>query len=268
MNKAQKAYRDFMDTDIQSLEDSTIHRMNPLLKLILAVSFILITVSFGKYDLSGLIPMIIFPVTAYRISGVSIRTCIRRMKYILPFILAVGIFNPFFDKNVLFTAGNIRVTGGFVSMVTLMIKGFYCILASYLLTAVTPVEDICISLRKTGFPKILTDLILMTYRYISMFLNEVGIMTESYSLRSPGSNGIKFSAWGSFLGQLILRSMDRSEKIYESMNLRGFSGDFHHEALWKTDAKSLAMTSVFILMMLTMRYLNVSGIIGRILMNG
>ena len=51
-------------------------------------------------------------------------------------------------------------------------------------------------------------------------------MIQAYSLRAPNQKGIHISAWGSFLGQLLLRSMDRAQELYYSMLLRGFRGEF------------------------------------------
>ena len=56
-------------------------------------------------------------------------------------------------------------------------------------------------------------------------------MTDAYHLRAPGQKGIHISAWGSFLGQLLLRSMDRAQELYSSMQLRGFQGDFHYASI-------------------------------------
>ena len=42
----------------------------------------------------------------------------------------------------------------------------------------------------------------------------------AYALRAPGEKGIHFRAWGSLLGQLLLRSVDRAQLVYESMLLR------------------------------------------------
>lgn len=51
-------------------------------------------------------------------------------------------------------------------------------------------------------------------------------MMQAYSLRAPRQKGIHFKAWGSFVGQLLLRSMDRAGVVYESMTLRGYQGEF------------------------------------------
>lgn len=51
-------------------------------------------------------------------------------------------------------------------------------------------------------------------------------VVQAYELRAPGQKGIHFKVWGSLMGQMLLRSMDRAEVIYESMCLRGFDGVF------------------------------------------
>ncbi len=48
----------------------------------------------------------------------------------------------------------------------------------------------------------------------------------AYKLRAPSQNGINYKAWGTLVGQWLLRSMDKAERVYESMLLRGFTGDF------------------------------------------
>ena len=63
---------------------------------------------------------------------------------------------------------------------------------------------------------------------LSVLLDEAAIMTDAYRLRAPGQKGVHISAWGSFLGQLLLRSMDRATALYESMELRGYHGEFHY----------------------------------------
>ena len=113
-------------------------------------------------------------------------------------------------------------------MLTLMMKGIFCLMASFLLAATTSIEDVCRALRQLHVPKVLTSLLLLTFRYISVLLDEAAIMTDAYRLRAPGQKGVHISAWGSFLGQLLLRSMDRATALYESMELRGYHGEFHY----------------------------------------
>ena len=77
-------------------------------------------------------------------------------------------------------------------------------------------------------PPMLVSLLLLTFRYVSVLAREASVMTDAYHLRAPGQRGIHHSAWGSFLGQLLLRSMDRAQELYSSMLLRGYHEHFHY----------------------------------------
>ena len=115
-----------------------------------------------------------------------------------------------------------------ISMLTLMMKGIFSLTASFLLMATTRIEALCGALRKIHVPSMLVTLLLLTYRYAAVLAEEANVMTQAYSLRAPGQKGIHYSAWGSFLGQLLLRSMDRAEELYSSMLLRGYHGEFYY----------------------------------------
>lgn len=147
-------------------------------------------------------------------------------------------------------------------MLTLMMKGIFCLMASFLLVATTSIEEICRALRKLHFPKMITSLLLLTFRYISVLLEEVAIMTEAYHLRAPGQKGIHISAWGSFLGQLLLRSMDRAEALYESMELRGFYGEFYYAKGRKANSLSWPAAFVYAALIMLTRLYNISDLFG------
>lgn len=228
MNRAREASSEIRSVEDLSKLESPVHDLSPLSKLLLTIVYIATVASFNKYDIVGLFAMILVPLLGYMLSGISVSTCFRKLKVVLPIVLLVGIVNPFLDRGIMFSIGSFKVSYGIVSMVTLMLKGVFSLMASFLLVATTPIDDLCKSLRKIHMPKIIVSLLLLTYRYVSMFLDEVATMTESYSLRAPGQNGIAFKSWGSFLGQLIIRSMNKADHNYGSMMLRGFYGEFYY----------------------------------------
>ena len=166
MNKAEKACEELKAMDELAAMDSPIHSMPPLAKLLLTVFYIFVTVSFNKYDITGLFFMLLFPVFAYQLAGIAVHTCFHKLRIVMPLVCAVGLFNPFFDKQILIVVGNIGISGGAVSMLTLMMKGVFCLMASFLLVATTSIEEICRALRQLHFPKMLTSLLLLTFRYI------------------------------------------------------------------------------------------------------
>ena len=228
MNKMETALHELSQMDELAAQASPIHRLHPAAKLLTTILYIVLTMSFPKYDLSGLIPMLLWPVLLFQISGIPVRTCFYKLRIVLPLVMAVGLFNPFFDRAPLLSLGSLTVSGGVVSMVTLMLKGVFCLMASFLLMATTPIDSLCSALRKLHVPGLLVTLLLLTYRYVGVMTEELAIMTDAYLLRAPGQKGIHVSAWGSFLGQLLLRSMDRAQELYSSMLLRGYHEHFHY----------------------------------------
>ena len=213
MNKMQKALHELAEMDELAARSSPVHSLHPAAKLTVTIAYILITLSFDKYDLSGLVPMVLWPVVLFQLSGTDVRSCFYKLRIVLPLVMAVGLFNPFFDRTVMLRIGTLPVSGGVISMLTLMLKGIFCLMASFLLMATTSIDNLCAALRKLHFPKMPVTLLLLTYRYIGVMTEELAVMTDAYHLRAPGQKGIHISAWGSFLGQLLLRSMDRAQEL-------------------------------------------------------
>ncbi len=228
MNKASKSWSELRAMEELAAGNSPVHRLHPLAKLLVTVLYIVLTVSFPKYRLSGVAAMVLFPVFLFQATGLSLSACFYKLRLVLPLVLAVGVANPFLDRAPMLYLGTLPVSGGVISMLTLMCKGVFSLMASYLLAATTRIDALCASLRKLRVPELLVTLFLLTYRYIAVMAEQVGVMSDAYALRAPGQKGVHVSAWGSFLGQLLLRSMDRATELYQSMRQRGFDGGYRY----------------------------------------
>ena len=90
-------------------------------------------------------------------------------------------------------------------------------------------------------------------------------MTNAYHLRAPGQKGIHVSAWGSFLGQLLLRTMDRGRELYESMLLRGYHEHFHYAPSKPFGAKDAIYLAVCLGCFALLRFVPVAALLGRLL---
>lgn len=267
-NPAGEARQSLRLVDELAALDSPMHRLSPLSKLLLTVLYVSLTLSFPKYALSGLSMMALFPLFGYQVAGISLFVCFQRLRFILPLVCVVGLFNPFLDRGTLFYLGDLPISGGIISMLTLLLKGVFSLTAAFLLIATTPLEGICGALGKLRCPKVMVSLLLLTFRYITVLLDEVSLMTEAYSLRAPEQRGVHISAWGSFLGQLLLRSMDRAESLYSSMLLRGFTGELPES--FNTAASPLSWTAAGIcaaLMFLSRMY-DPPALLGKLLIGG
>ena len=252
MSTIRDAISEFGELERTAKRDQWVNHIHPLVMLFLTVLFIGITVSFQKYDLIGLAAMGLYPLVMFILADLSFGKCIKRLRIVLPLILFIGLFNPLYDR-IPVQIGSLTFAAGWISMITLIIKGFYTVLASYLLVATTPVEDLCRGLRQIHVPQILVTQLLLTYRYISVLMLEVHRTTQAYSLRAPGQKGVKFKAWGSLAGGLLLRSVDRAQVVYESMLLRGFDGAFRFGQSARIQMKDVLFGLFWIALFILMR---------------
>lgn len=264
MDKLSGAQSELREMDALAEGTSLAHRLHPLCKLLVTVTYIFIVVSFHKYDLSGLIVMVLYPVILFQVSGIPVHVCFYKLRVVLPLVCAVGLANPFLDHLPVAQIGNLFITGGIVSMLTLMLKGCLALMASFLLVATTTIDVLCGALRQLHVPKLLTTLLLLTYRYIGVMMGEASVMAQAYSLRAPGQKGIHISAWGSFLGQLLLRSMDRAQELYNSMELRGFHGEFFYSDIPACRVSSVLFAVMSICFFVCARWVNVAQLIGNL----
>lgn len=268
MDKLAKAQHELRQMDELAAGDSLIHRLHPLAKLAVTAAYIALVVSFDKYDLTGLVVMLLYPVISFQLADLRIRTCFYKLRVVLPLVCAVGLANPFFDRAPMLYLGSVSVPGGVVSMLTLMMKGVFSLMASFLLIATTKIDALCAALRQLHVPQLITSLFLLTYRYISVLLEEASAMTTAYRLRAPGQKGVHISAWGPFLGQLLLRSMDRAQELYGSMLLRGYRGEFPYCAPPKARIHDVLFSVCSIAAFILARAVNIPQVLGALVTGG
>ena len=262
MSKMDAALRELAEMDDLAAGRSFVHRRSPLAKLLVTIAYIAAVLSYGKYALSGVAVLALWPALLFQLSGVPAGACFRKLRFALPLVLAVGLFNPLFDRAPRLVVAGVAVSGGVISMLTLMLKGTLCLTASFLLMATTGIDRLCAALRKLHVPGTLVTLTLLTYRYVGVMTRELAAMTNAYRLRAPGQRGIHVSAWGSFLGQLLLRSMDRADRLYAAMRLRGFRGEFYYADMppltWADGLYALVCIGAFALC----RFVDVAALLG------
>lgn len=237
-DKIGNAIHEITKIDELARQDKLINNIHPLIKLIITIGYILLVISTPKYNVSRLVIMAVYPVAMFILGDINFKDSIKRLRIVLPLVCLIGILNPFFDRHVLFRSNgieltqnlslfkNLAITGGIISMLTLALKGILTVIASYILIATTTIEKICYAMRLIKIPSVIVTQVMLTYRYVTLLLSEAGRITQAYALRAPNQKGINIKNWGSLLGHLLLRTIDRADEIYKAMLLRGFNGDF------------------------------------------
>ena len=231
MNDLKRTSDRMRRLEVTAQKKGWLNDIHPASKLFVTLACIILVISINQYNLPGLLGMCIYPVVLFVIGEISIKEFLYRLRMILPLVCLVGIFNPVFDKRPMFYIGSVCVTYGVISMITLMLKGVLTISAAYLLASTTPIEKICAALRHLHFPKMIVTVILLIYRYMSLLMSEASRMTQAYMLRAPGHKGIHIKAWGSFAGNLLIRSIDKAKTVYlrtslEMVNIENYTIPF------------------------------------------
>ena len=264
MNKIEDAIYQVHYIDNNSNNNNILNKIHPLVKLIITVIYILFLTSINKYNLTITLAMSIYLIVVSIIGDLSIKNCIKRLKIVLFFLIIIGIANPILDRQVVTSIGIIPITTGMISALTLILKGIFAIISSYFLIITTGVENICYALKKLHIPNILITIFMLIYRYIIVLLKEVQKIWIAYSLRAPKQKGIHFKAWGSMIGSLMIRSIDKAEVIYQAMELRGFSPDNFFMKNQKIDRTSIIYFMAGLLLLLIIRFIPVFDLIGNI----
>jgi cobalt/nickel transport system permease protein len=87
-------------------------------------------------------------------------------------------------------------------------------------------------------------------------------MQRAYTMRAPGHKGVHRNVWGSFAGQLILRTFERAQRVYQSMSLRGFTGEYNTGAVSRVGMKDFAYLTGWSLFFIIARIYNIPMFIG------
>lgn len=264
MNKIEDAIYQVHHIDNNSNNNNILNKIHPLVKLIISVVYILFLTSINKYNLTITLAMSIYLIVVSTIGDLSIKNCIKRLKIVLFFLIIIGIANPILDRQVVTSIGIIPITTGMISALTLILKGIFAIISSYFLIVTTGVENICYALKKLHIPNILITIFMLIYRYIIVLLKEVQKIWIAYSLRAPKQKGIHFKAWGSMIGSLMIRSIDKAEVIYQAMELRGFSPDNFFMKNQKIDKTSIIYFMAGLLLLLIIRFIPIFDLIGNV----
>ncbi|GHV86485.1 cobalt ECF transporter T component CbiQ [Spirochaetia bacterium] len=204
--------------------DSPVHRLHPGAKIITTLVYIGAVISFPNTEVSGLAVYLLYPAVLLSLSGIPWKPLLGRFLLSLPFALMGALSNLVLLRSPVFYIGSISVTAGMLSFVSIMLRTFLAVMAALILIASTSFPDLIRQLTRMGMPKIFGLQLAMTWRYISVLLGEAAAMSTAYLLRSRDQGGIRMKDMGSFLGQLLIRSFDRAEKVYAVMKCRGFEG--------------------------------------------
>ena len=217
---------------------SLMHRLDPQVKVVLTLSFIVSNVLLrdGAWIAFGAAWLVLL--VSNRAAHFSFGYLFKRSFIALPFALA-AITVIFVQPGAALASWSwggrtINITdAGVIRFASIVIRSWLSVQAAILLTATTQFPDLMHALRHLKVPAILIAIISFMYRYLFVLADEALRLMRAREARSArlvadGKHGgtvlWRAKVTGSMVGQLFVRSFDRSDKVYNAMLARGYRG--------------------------------------------
>lgn len=212
---------------------SRIHRLDPRIKILGALAFILTATLLppGAWAPFGLLLMAAIVVAQATDLGWGF--ALKRSVVALPFALAAITLPITIKGETIAHLGPFAISAeGSVRFLSILIKSWLSVQLALLLTATTPFHNVLWGMRELRVPRVLISIVSFMYRYLFVLGDEALRLMRARSARA--ATGVGRSGghllWrgqvaGGMVGNLTLRAFERSERIYDAMVARGFQGE-------------------------------------------
>ncbi len=217
--------------------ESFIHRLDPRVKVVVTIAFILSNALLpdGAWAVFGVSWS--FLLFANVLSNLGILFTFKRSFVALPFALvAITVLFSIPGKALTsfhFIFWDLTITDmGLLRFMSILVRSWLSVQMAILLVATARFPDIIHALEHLRVPAILTTIISFLYRFLFVLVDEVLRLLRAREARSaaaPGARSGGSVAWragvaGNMAGQLFLRSYERSDRVYNAMLARGYTG--------------------------------------------
>ncbi|MCM1337138.1 MAG: cobalt ECF transporter T component CbiQ [Candidatus Amulumruptor caecigallinarius] len=226
MSNLDKALLTLNETETSARRgDSPLARRDARAKTLVTLLYLVALLSLPLDNLGAIILFALYPIIGASMADIPYGRIFRASLYTLPFIAFIGIFNPIFDHKPQLVIGSVVINEGWVQFAAILVRGLLCVQATVLLILSTGFISLCRGLRRMGLPAIFATQLFMLYRYIFVLLSEARDMERARVSRGYGRSSFGLRFWATFVGQLLLRTTSRAERIHGAMLSRGFSGE-------------------------------------------
>ena len=265
MAKIESAFFDLSYLETLAGGNTVIHRLDPRIKGLSTALFVLSVVSFDKYVISAMLPFALFLILLAGLAAVPAEYLLKKILLVAPFAVMVGIFNPLLDQQPMLHIGTFVLTGGWLSFFSILLRVSLTVGAVLLLIATTGFHGVCMAMTKLGMPKIFAVQLLMLYRYIFVLIDESLRMYRARTLRTFNNRAMRLATFGHLVGQLLLRTLDRAERIHLAMLCRGFDGTIRIRQTLHITARDVFSFTGCCLVFLFCRFYDLPAIAGELL---
>jgi cobalt/nickel transport system permease protein len=219
---------------------SPVHRLDPRVKLVLTLAFILTAALTPVAAWPGYVLLLSIILSVEILSRLGVGYVLKRAALALPFALAAlpVVFTTDGTTLVSLPLGPWSLTAtmeGLARFFSVALKSWLSVQAAIVLASSTPFPDLLQAMRAVRIPRLLVAMFGLMWRYLFVLVDEALRLMRARAARSgdlgrPGLRRGGSVAWrgrvtGGMAGNLFLRAFDRSDRIYMAMVARGYDGE-------------------------------------------
>jgi cobalt/nickel transport system permease protein len=215
--------------------DTWLHRLDPRVKVITAVAFILGMALLPDGAWLAMMLAWAFIIALALAADIAPWFVIKRSLLVVPFLLAAVTVIFTLPGGVLWRGpfGLAATDAGLARFLSIFLRSWISLQMAILLTASTRFPDILHALRHLKVPAVFVAILAFMYRYLFVLTDEAARLLRARAARSAawvGQDHGRSLRWraavaGSMVGTLFARSLDRSDRVYNAMLARGYNGE-------------------------------------------
>lgn len=233
---------------------SVIHALDARTKLLAVLAYAAVLISYDRHALWTLAPMCVLPLGMLWLGQVPLWFALRRVAVLSPMIVIaclVSVFGQSQQYRLTLGGWQFALSGGQITAINIAAKFVLALLALTALTGTTPFSQLLQAMRRLAMPRLLVMQLGLVYRYLFVLIDQAMRLRRCRDLRAGQAAplGRKFAAAGSMAGSLLVRTIDRSQRVDLAMRVRLFDGSPRSLATLRftwTDAAALAAVGAYL----------------------
>jgi cobalt/nickel transport system permease protein len=188
------------------------------LKIVLTLAVIVLAVLLpvSLWPAQGCLASLVF--VAHTLAGIPVGYLVRRVALILPLVVMTALAVPLSHK----------FAHGWETAIGIVVRAVVAFLAALWLVSTTPFDRLLAAFCRLGMPRVFAALLAFVYRYVFVLFDELARMRTAQRARTFGRRPGR-TRWTSaiqLVGTVLIRAIDRAERIHGAMSSRGWTGNF------------------------------------------
>lgn len=242
-------------------ERTFLFNINPAIKLIILIIFTIFVVTTKSYELNKFLLYLLLIILLAIISKVSIKKILLKFLNILPFLVIVSLSILFIKSDELlkinfFNSFTFYIRENFLNFFSILFKSSISIIFLTVIISTTEFNFLIKSLEKLYIPKIFILTIFFVYRYFFILLKEIKRVEIARNSRYFGGALIRqIKVYANIIAVFLLRSIERSERIYYSMLSRCYDGNIRSLYDLKFSKKDIIFSFIFVSVIILIKLL-------------